>query len=106
MAAGLSEKFYGNAAGGVLPQCGDDIAAASSAQESAAPGTAAPHLAATLRRDFAACGLPVDCPYSISELVPAMKYDKKAEGEGVNFVLIHAVGDVRIEKLPVFFVSL
>ena len=101
MAAGLSEKFYGNAAGGVLPQCGDDIAAASSAQESAAP-----HLAATLRRDFAACRLPVECPYSISELVPAMKYDKKAEGEGVNFVLIHAVGDVRIEKLPVFFVSL
>ena len=48
----------------------------------------------------------MDCPYSISELVPAMKYDKKAEGEGVNFVLIHAVGDVRIEKLPVFFVSL
>lgn len=111
MAAGLSEKFYGNAAGGVLPQCGDDIAAASSAQESAAlesaaPGTAAPHLAATLRRDFAACRLPVECPYSISELVPAMKYDKKAEGEGVNFVLIHAIGDVRIEKLPVFFVSL
>ena len=35
-----------------------------------------------------------------------MKYDKKAEGEGVNFVLIHAIGDVRIEKLPVFFVSL
>ena len=111
MAAGLSEKFYGNAAGGVLPQCGGDIAPASAAQESAAlesaaPGTAAPHLAATLRRDFAACRLPVECPYSISELVPAMKYDKKAEGEGVNFVLIHAVGDVRIEKLPVFFVSL
>ena len=79
MAAGLSEKFYGNADA---------------------------HLAATLRRDFAACRLPVECPYSISELVPAMKYDKKAEGEGVNFVLIHAVGDVRIEKLPVFFVSL
>lgn len=79
MAAGLSEKFY---------------------------GTVDAHLAATLRRDFASCRLPVDCPYSISELVPAMKYDKKAEGEGVNFVLIHAIGDVRIEKLPVFFVSL
>ena len=49
---------------------------------------------------------PPPSAYSISELVPAMKYDKKAEGEGVNFVLIHAVGDVRIEKLPVFFVSL
>ena len=79
MAAWLSEKFYGNVDA---------------------------HLAATLRRDFASCRLPVDCPYSISELVPAMKYDKKAEGEGVNFVLIHAIGDVRIEKLPVFFVSL
>ena len=104
MAAGLSEKFYGNAAGGVLPQCGGD--GGDTAAASAAPGTAAPHLAATLRRDFASCRLPVDCPYSISELVPAMKYDKKAEGEGVNFVLIHAIGDVRIEKLPVFFVSL
>ena len=79
MAAWLSEKFYGNVDA---------------------------HLAATLRRDFASCRLPVDCPYSISELVPAMKYDKKAEGEGVNFVLIHSIGDVRIEKLPVFFVSL
>lgn len=104
MAAGLSEKFYGNAAGGVLPQCGSD--GGDTAAASAAQGTATPHLAATLRRDFAACRLPVDCPYSISELVPAMKYDKKAEGEGVNFVLIHAIGDVRIEKLPVFFVSL
>ncbi|MGN1231907.1 MAG: 3-dehydroquinate synthase family protein [Candidatus Cryptobacteroides sp.] len=74
MAAGLSGKFYDNAA---------------------------PDLAATLRRDFAACGLPVDCPYSLSELVPAMKYDKKAEGEGVNFVLIRSIGDVRIENLSV-----
>ena len=73
IAAGLSERYY--AAGASLQ--------------------------ASIRRDFTACGLPVDCPYTLQELVPAMKYDKKAEGEGVNFVLIHTIGDVRIENLSV-----
>ncbi|MGM9740873.1 MAG: 3-dehydroquinate synthase family protein [Candidatus Cryptobacteroides sp.] len=87
MAAGLSEKYYaGERCAAGVPACTKPAGAS---------------LQNSLRRDFAACGLPVDCSYSLRELVPAMKYDKKAEGEGVNFVLIRSIGDVRIENLSV-----
>lgn len=98
MAAGLSERYYaGECCGTGNPAC---IRPSTSATASATEPAGA-SLQASLRRDFAACGLPVECPYTLQELVPAMKYDKKAEGEGVNFVLIHSIGDVRIENLSV-----
>lgn len=98
MAAGLSERYYaGERCGTGNPAC---IRPSTSATASATEPAGA-SLQASLRRDFAACGLPVECPYTLQELVPAMKYDKKAEGEGVNFVLIHSIGDVRIENLSV-----
>ena len=51
-------------------------------------------LAGRLRSDFRACGLPVDLPYPLDELMPAMENDKK-NGEGeIRFVLIHDIADI------------
>lgn len=54
-----------------------------------------------LTEDFRRCGLPVECPYPITTLAEAMKRDKKSENGIVHFILIRAIGDVRIEDLPV-----
>lgn len=58
-------------------------------------------LAKKLIEDFRRCGLPVECPYPITTLAEAMKIDKKSENGIVHFILIRAIGDVRIEDLPV-----
>lgn len=58
-------------------------------------------LAKKLTEDFRRCGLPVECPYAITTLAEAMKKDKKSENGIVHFILIRAIGDVRIEDLPV-----
>lgn len=54
-----------------------------------------------LEDDFRRCGLPVECPFQSESLSGAMQKDKKAEGGIVHFVLIHGIGDVRIEDLTV-----
>lgn len=58
-------------------------------------------LRARLVRDFSRCGLPTECPFPPESLSWAMKKDKKAENGIVHFVLIRAIGDVRIVDLPV-----
>lgn len=58
-------------------------------------------LSSRLARDFSRCGLPTECPFPPESLSGAMKKDKKAENGIVHFVLIRAIGDVRIEDLPV-----
>lgn len=58
-------------------------------------------LSSRLVRDFSRCGLPTECPFPPESLSGAMKKDKKAENGIVHFVLIRAIGDVRIEDLPV-----
>lgn len=58
-------------------------------------------LAKKLTEDFRRCGLHVECPYPITTLAEAMKKDKKSENGIVHFILIRAIGDVRIEDLPV-----
>lgn len=58
-------------------------------------------LSEKLMCDFRACGLPVSCPYPVGMLSEAMKKDKKAENGIVHFVLIHGIGDVRIEDIAV-----
>ncbi len=58
-------------------------------------------LADRLENDFRSCGLPVDCPFAVESLSVAMQKDKKAEDGIVHFVLIHGIGDVRIEDLTV-----
>ena len=54
-----------------------------------------------LKKDFKACGLPVDCPYSITEMAQAMKKDKKAEGGKIHFVVPREIGKVEIVDLTV-----
>lgn len=54
-----------------------------------------------LQQDFTSCGLPTSCPYPMESLAAAMRRDKKAENGIIHFVLIHGLGDVRIEDLTV-----
>lgn len=49
-----------------------------------------------IRRDFIACGLPVECPFSEDRLAGAMDKDKKNENGKHVFVLIKEIGDVAI----------
>ena len=56
-------------------------------------------LAARLAADFAAVGLPTECPYPVEELLGAIEKDKKATGEKVKFVLPHAPGSVFLQEL-------
>lgn len=64
-------------------------------------GLAAPPngLAARLAADFAAVGLPTECPYPVEELLGAIEKDKKAIGEKVKFVLLRAPGSVFLQEL-------
>ena len=54
-----------------------------------------------LTADFAAAGLPVQCPYPVEALAEAMDKDKKAEGALVHFVLAERIGSVTIRDLSV-----
>ena len=53
-----------------------------------------------LTEDLTAAGLPVECPYPLSNLADAMAMDKKAEGGEVHFVLPERIGSVIIRKMP------
>ena len=39
-----------------------------------------------------------DCPYKITDLLPLIKNDKKAESEGINAVFVKDIGDCRVQK--------
>lgn len=69
------------------------------AQLSEALGGAEKGLAEDIRTRLEAAGLRTVCPYPPTLLAGAMSKDKKAESDGVNFVLIHGIGDVYIQKL-------
>ena len=58
-------------------------------------------LSERLGADFTACGLPVECPYSVDTLADAMKKDKKADGAFVHFVLPLGIGYVETRELRV-----
>ena len=64
-------------------------------------GLAGKGLSGALEADFKAVGLPVECPFPVKELGLAMKKDKKASGNKVNFVVIRNLGDVTIVPLGV-----
>lgn len=91
MAAKASERYYNLAPENSLRP--ENIAG----QED----TEGESLSSRLVRDFSRCGLPTECPFPPESLSGAMKKDKKAENGIVHFVLIRAIGDVRIEDLPV-----
>lgn len=95
MAAKASERHYNLAPENSMRS--DDIAG----QNDTATSEEGKSLRARLVRDFSRCGLPTECPFPPESLSGAMKKDKKAENDIVHFVLIRAIGDVRIVDLPV-----
>lgn len=95
MAAKASERYYSLAPENSMRS--DDIAG----QNDTATSEEGKSLKARLVRDFSRCGLPTECPFPPESLSGAMKKDKKAENGIVHFVLIRAIGDVRIVDLPV-----
>lgn len=95
MAAKASERHYNPAPENSMRS--DDIAG----QNDTATSEEGKSLRARLVRDFSRCGLPTECPFPPESLSGAMKKDKKAENGIVHFVLIRAIGDVRIVDLPV-----
>lgn len=95
MAAKASERHYNFAPENSMRS--DDIAG----QNNTATSEEGESLSSRFVRDFSRCGLPTECPFPPESLSGAMKKDKKAENGIVHFVLIRAIGDVRIEDLPV-----
>ena len=95
MAAKASERYYNLAS--ESPSRRENIAV----QNDTATSEECESLSSRLARDFSRCGLPTECPFPPESLSGAMKKDKKAENGIVHFVLIRAIGDVRIEDLPV-----
>lgn len=95
MAAKASERYYNLAS--ESPSRRENIAG----QNGTATSEECESLSSRLARDFSRCGLPTECPFPPESLSGAMKKDKKAENGIVHFVLIRAIGDVRIEDLPV-----
>lgn len=95
MAAKASEWYYNLASENSLRP--ENIAG----QNDTATSEGGESLSSRLARDFSRCGLPTECPFPPESLSGAMKKDKKAENGIVHFVLIRAIGDVRIEDLPV-----
>lgn len=95
MAAKASERYYNLAS--ESPSRRENIAG----QNDTATSEECESLSSRLARDFSRCGLPTECPFPPESLSGAMKKDKKAENGIVHFVLIRAIGDVRIEDLPV-----
>lgn len=95
MAAKASERYYNLAS--EIPSRRENIAG----QNDTATSEEGESLSSRLARDFSRCGLPTECPFPPESLSGAMKKDKKAENGIVHFVLIRAIGDVRIVDLPV-----
>ena len=50
-----------------------------------------------IRGDFGRIGLPVECPYGLADMAPAMANDKK----GSRFVLLEAIGKPYIKEISV-----
>ena len=57
-------------------------------------------LADRLAADLRALGLPVESPYPVDALLPAMERDKKADGEGsIRFILLRRIGEAEERPL-------
>ena len=89
--------------GGKLLSHGEAVAIGivQAARRSEELGLAEKGLAAKLKADFESCGLPTELPCPESELLQAMKIDKKAEGGKVRFVLPVKIGKVVVKSLSI-----
>lgn len=55
--------------------------------------------AGSLKSELDSVGLMTECPFSVQELVDAMRKDKKTEGGIIHFVLVAGPGMVKIEDM-------
>lgn len=105
MAARVAEKFYAADANAIpSTRCRFSGKTRSSSLQSSMPDNGSDTeipFADKLADDFRRCGLPTECPFPVGALSGAMQKDKKAENGIVHFILPRAIGDVRIENLPV-----
>ena len=62
-------------------------------------GIANKALESRLKADFKACGMAIDCPFSVSEMTSAMAKDKKAEGSIIHYILPAEIGHVLVEDM-------
>ncbi len=53
-----------------------------------------------LEDDFRHCGLPVELPCDVRNLLPAITKDKKIEGGEIDFVLPEDIGKVELRRFP------
>lgn len=60
-----------------------------------------PGLAAKIKKDLDACGLPTELPCPAEELLPAILKDKKAYGSKIKLVLPCKIGKVVVKAVPV-----
>ena len=83
-------------------QLEDEISRQARNDNNVMPDSDRASLAERLAADFAACGLPVACPYPMAALVDAMRLDKKGETDGVRFVLLRQIGETeeRLLTMP------
>ncbi len=58
-------------------------------------------MAAKVETELWDCNVPCFCPFTIEEMAPYMKKDKKAEGGKVHFIIPRGIGDVVIEDMTV-----
>ncbi|HHP7233908.1 MAG TPA: 3-dehydroquinate synthase [Desulfobacterales bacterium] len=63
-------------------------------------GLLEPEAAERIRDLLERLGLPVQCPVPPSELMDAVRKDKKRESDAVHFVLLHGLGDAVIQPIP------
>lgn len=63
-------------------------------------GLLEPADAERIRRLLERLGLPIECPVPPSELLEAVRRDKKRESESVHFVLLNRLGNAVIQPIP------
>lgn len=70
------------------------------ARLSEAMGVCPSGLVDMLTSDFQAAGLPTACPIDVDTIADAIRQDKKAVGDSIWFVLVHAIGSVEARLMP------
>lgn len=88
---------------GVVLSHGEAVAAGMviAANVSQALGICPESLVETMKKDFAACGLPTQSPVALPLLRSALLKDKKAEDGSIHFVLVRDFGKVETRKMTV-----
>lgn len=70
------------------------------ARGSSALGICSVEVPLALEQLLNALNLPVTCPYAVNELLSSIAIDKKRVGDDINLIVPVAIGDCRIEHMP------